>query len=210
MDVETELIIPVKKLEESKMTFAEVFTDVQRRNLTLAMIEDVLEVARLVEGIKPAVVSPDGSVLDFVEERDVRTVSELDVGLNNALEIAIEKSIDKGFRNVLIIPGDVPLIKPDDLRNILDLLSEDRGVVITPSKEKGTNALLLSPPDVLDLHFGGESFSKHFEEARSRGIRPRIYRSERLERDIDRPQDLLKIEILGKGTKTHSFLDSLK
>lgn len=210
MNAGTELVIPVKKLEKSKMTFSEVFSEEQRKNLTLAMIEDILEVARLVEGIEPAVVSPDGSLLDFVKERGVRTIPEPDVGLNNALEMAIEKSITEGFRNVLIVPGDVPLVKPDDLRNILDLLPKDRGVVITPSKEKGTNALLLSPPDVMDLHFGGESFSKHFEEAMSRGMRPRIYRSERLERDIDRPKDLLKIETVGKGTKTHSFLDSLK
>lgn len=192
------------------MTFAEVFTEDQRRDLTFAMIEDILEVVRLTKRIEPAVVSPDKSVLEFVKERGARSISEPDIGLNNALEMAIEKSIEGGFRNVLILPGDVPLVKPDDLRNILDLLPEDRGVVVTPSKEKGTNALLLSPPDLMDLHFGGESFYEHFEEAMSRGVRPRIYRSDRLERDIDRPEDLLKIETLGKGTKTHSFLDSLK
>lgn len=210
MEPRTELIIPVKKLENSKMTFSGVFTEEQRRDLTLAMIEDILRVACLVEKIKPAVVSPDDSVLDFVEDKGARTISEPDIGLNNALEMTIKDSVEEGFRKVLIVPGDVPLIKPVDLRNILDLLPEDRGVVITPSEEKGTNALLLRPPDVMDLHFGGESFPEHFEEAMSRGIRPRIYRSERLARDIDRPEDLLKVETLGKGTKTHSFLNSLK
>lgn len=210
MDSETQLVIPVKKLKKSKMTFSDILRDEQRRELTLTMLEDILGAARQVERIEPAVVTPDETVLDFARNHGVRTVPESDVGLNNALKIAIEKSIDLGFREVLILPADVSLVRPRDIEGILDLASGDRSVVITPSKENGTNALLLRPPDLMDLHFGGESFPDHIEEARSQGVRPRVYRSERLERDIDNPRDFLKLETLGKGTKTHSFLSSLK
>lgn len=206
----TRLLVPVKKLGEAKTAFSEVLTNGQRRELTLAMLEDVLSAADRVEGVQPAVVTPDESVTSFVENRGTETVLEPDIGLNRALEIAIGESIDSGYGEVLIFPADVPLLRPRNIKEILNLASGDRSVVIAPSEENGTNALLLRPPNVIDLKFGGESFPKHFEEAQSLGISPRIYNSIRLERDIDTPRDLLRIETLGKGTNTHSFLDSLK
>lgn len=210
MKKEVQLIVPVKRLEEAKTSLSEVLSEDQRKELTLAMIMDVLESADRVEEVSPMVVTPDEDVVDFVEEKNVECVLEPGVGLNRALELAIEESMDSGFEKVLIVPSDIPLIRPKDIRKILDLASEDKNVVITPSKENGTNALFLQPPDVIDLKFGGKSFPDHVKEARSRKIKPRIYRSENVERDIDHPSDLLKAETLGKGTKTHSFLDSLK
>lgn len=210
MGDDTVILIPVKKLEESKTSFSEVLPQKRREELTLAMLEDVLNVGSQVKGAEAAVVTPDEEVINFVGSRGFKTISEPDVGLNRALEVAIGEIVDSGFEEILILPADVPLLKPHDIQKIFDLVSGDRSMVITPSKENGTNALLLRPPDVMDLHFGGESFPEHVEEARSRGIKFRIYRSENLERDIDKPEDLLKVETLGKGTKTHSFLSMLK
>ncbi|MDI6643151.1 MAG: hypothetical protein QMD95_03770 [Candidatus Hodarchaeaceae archaeon] len=41
-------------------------------------------------------------------------------------------------------------------------------------------------------------------------VKPRIYRSQTVALDIDEPADLLSIETLGLGTRTHEFLRSLK
>ncbi len=210
MTPETRLIIPVKDLQKTKATFTDVLTDEQRREMTLSMLEDILSVSREVQKIEPVVVTPDETVEKFVQDLGFDNILEPDVGLNRALEIAIGDSVESKFKQVLILPADVPLIKSEDIEGILDLASGDRAMVITPSKEKGTNALLLRPPDLIDLKFGGESFSDHIEEARSRNISPRIYRSENLERDIDTPPDLLKVETMGKGSKTHSFLIDFK
>lgn len=210
MESETQILIPLKDLSEAKASFSSILSGEQRRQLSLAMLGDILTVVDRIEAVDAMVVTPDEDVSDFVEGEGFKVIPEPGVGLNRALEIAIGKSIDSGFREALILPADVPLLKPDDIQEILSLAEGDRAVVITPSKENGTNALLLRPPDVIDLHFGGESFSEHVKEAQSRELKPRIYRSENLERDIDEPSHLLKVETLGKGTKTHSFLDSLK
>ncbi len=210
MGKNTRLLIPIKNLEESKTSFSEEFSTEQRKNLTLSMLEDLLNVGKKVKAVDTTVVTPDSGVEDFVENQDINVIMEPDVGWNRALDIAIGDSIDSCFDSVLILPGDVPLIKPEDVEEILNLANGKRSVVITPSKENGTNALFLHPPDVMELKFGGESFPEHVKEAQSRDIKPKIYRSENLERDIDDPTNLIKVETLGKGTRTHEFLNSLK
>lgn len=211
MKPDTRLLIPIKNLEESKTSFSEKFSTEQRKRLTLSMLEDLLNVAEKVNEVKTAVVTPDNQVKEFVEKRETDVIEEPDIGLIRALDLAIGDSIDSGYNSVLIIPGDVPLIKAKNIKEILNFPKQnDHKVVITPSKENGTNALFLQPPDVIELKFGGESFPEHVKEARSRDIMPSIYRSENLERDIDKPADLIKVETLGQGTKTHEFLNSLK
>jgi 2-phospho-L-lactate guanylyltransferase len=67
-----------------------------------------------------------------------------------------------------------------------------------PSRDrKGTNALLLSPPGVIELGFGPDSFSYHLKQATARGLKPRIMENPRIELDLDEPKD---IEILFKST----------
>lgn len=210
MSLKTRTIIPVKRLEESKTSFSEVLSDEQRKELTLSMLEDILRITQKVEKITTTVVTPDRTVINFVEKKGIGTIQEPDIGLNRALEMAIKKTIEANFQQVLIIPADIPLIRPKDIGGILDLASGERSVVITPSEENGTNALLLRPPDVIGFRFGGESFPEHVKAARSREVGIRIYRSVYVERDIDNPSSLIKIETLGKGTKTHDLLNSLK
>ncbi|MBS3815302.1 MAG: 2-phospho-L-lactate guanylyltransferase [Hadesarchaea archaeon] len=206
----TRMIIPVKNLEEAKTSFSEVLTEEERKKLTLAMLEDVLVTSGKVKEIKQIVVTPDESVRNFVEDLGFKSIIEEGIGLNNALRMVIEESIDSGFREVLIMPADVPLLRPEDISNILGLTFGERCVVMTPSKENGTNALLLRPPNVINLHFGGESFPRHLEEARSKDLNLEVYQSKRLERDIDNPSDLLKVKVMGAGTKTQEFLEGLE
>ena len=210
MSRKTRAIIPVKKLKDSKTSFSEILTDEQRAELTLAMLEDVLRSVQMVEGVEASVVTPDERVEKFVKDLGVDVVVEPDMGLIRALEIAIGESIEEGFKEVLILPSDVPLLRPEDVSKVLSKATGERSVVLTPSVEKGTNAMLLRPPDVIDLQYGGKSFPEHVREAKSRGVEPKVYRSENLGRDIDEPSHLLKVETKGQGTRTQSFLDSLK
>lgn len=204
-------IIPIKRLSEAKSSLRKVFSPDERQRLVLAMLADVLNVARQASSIsRVAVVSPDEKVLNFVRQQGAIDILEGGLGLNGALKLAINRSTDLGATSVLIIPGDIPLLKQVDVDNITSMATAQRDVVIAPSNAKGTNALLLRPPDIIDLRFGGESFPLHIEEAIRAGVRPRIYRSPTVALDVDEPADILKIETLGLGTKTHDFLVSSK
>ena len=202
-------IIPVKHLNEAKSRFSKVLDAENRRRLVLAMLADMLNAVRKAPSISgTTVVSQDRKVLDFAQLNGAFVLIEPDLGLNGALKMAIEHAVDLGATSVLLLPGDLPLLKAADIENMTAMASAKRNVVIAPSKDNGTNALLLRPPDVMDLKFGGESFSLHVAEAIRAGIKPHIYHSQTVTFDVDEPEDLLKIETLGPGTKTHEFLIS--
>lgn len=204
-------IIPVKRLSEAKSSLSAVLAPEQRRRLVLSMIADVLRVVHQATSIaKAAVVSPDERVMSFARLHGAVGVAEPGLGLNEALKLAIRHTISKGADSVLILPADLPLLKSTDIENLIAMASGPKDVVIAPSKAKGTNALFLRPPDLINLRFGGESFPLHVKEASQAGVRPRIYRSPTVALDIDDPEDLLSVETLGLGTRTHEFLHSLR
>lgn len=204
-------IIPVKHLGEAKSSLGEVFGPEQRQRLVLTMLADVLNAVRQAPPVSGAVVvSPDKKVLDFARLHAAVDIAEPGLGLNEALNLAIKHVVGRGTTSVLIIPGDLPLLKGADIENLTAMATAERDVVIAPSKTNGTNALLLRPPDLIDLRFGGESFPLHVRETIRAGVKPRIYRSPTVATDIDEPADLLSVETLGLGTRTHDFLSSLK
>jgi 2-phospho-L-lactate guanylyltransferase len=175
------------------------------------MLADVLNAVRQAPSIAGTiVVSPDERVLGFAQLHGAESVPEPDLGLNEALKLAIRHTISKGANSVLIVPADLPLLKSADIEKLIATGSAPKDVVIAPSKAKGTNALFLRPPDLIDFRFGGESFPLHVREASRAGVSPRIYHSPTVALDIDDPEDLLSVTSLGLGTRTHDFLRSLK
>lgn len=204
-------IIPVKHLRAAKSSLSSVLGPEHRRQLVLVMLVDMLNVIHQAYSIsRTAVVSSDKKVLNFARIHGAVGIVDHGPGLNGALKLAIKRVLKLGATSVLILPGDLPLLKTDDVENLNSMATAQRDVVIAPSKANGTNALLLKPPDIIDLRFGGESFPLHVAEATKVGVRPRIYRSPTVAFDIDEPIDLLKVETLGIGTSTHDFLLSLK
>lgn len=205
----TWVIIPIKRLDEAKSSLRRVFSPDERRRLVLAMLADVINAARQASSIsRVAVVSPDRMVLDFAQEYGAMDILEKGIGLNGALKLAIDRSMDLGATSVLIVPGDIPLLRQVDIDRMISMATGQHDVVIAPSNAKGTNALFLRPPGIIELRFGGESFPLHVEEAVRAGVRPRIYRSFTVALDVDEPADLLKVQTLGLGTRTHDFLMS--
>jgi 2-phospho-L-lactate guanylyltransferase len=202
-------IVPVKRLSEAKSSLSAVLAPKQRRELVLAMLKDVLKAiggARSITGT--IVVSPDDRIIKFARKNGAEGVAEPGLELNEALRLGIQSAIMNGATSVLIVPSDVPFITADDIENIVAMVSARRDVVIAPSKDNGTNALLLRPPEVMSTRFGGESFPAHLSEARRAGITPRIYRSITVATDIDDPDDLAEVKKFGRGTQTRKFLES--
>jgi 2-phospho-L-lactate/phosphoenolpyruvate guanylyltransferase len=94
---------------------------------------------------------------------------------------------------MLILPTDLPRVSPAALGVLLDTLGDGYGplVALVPDRHgRGTNALLLAPPDVIDVCFGGDSHAAHAAAAADAGARfidlggPLTY-------DLDTPDDLL-------------------
>jgi len=127
-------------------------------------------------------------------------------GLNRAVRKGITLAEREGADQVLMIPADVPLAKPTDLERILRA-GRQKEVVIVPSyDEGGTNALLLSPPAILPVAYGRDSFKRHCRVARNRNLRVRVLRLPSLQLDIDTPSDLRRFRLASGNTKSQTLL----
>ncbi|MEM3088634.1 MAG: 2-phospho-L-lactate guanylyltransferase [Candidatus Bathyarchaeia archaeon] len=201
-------IIPVKTLSKSKRRLSSVLSLDERQMLTLSMFEDVLRSMTISQVIdRVVVISPDLAVSKLAECYDVDVIAEKTLrGMNSAVGEAIEYSLSEGAQKVLVVPADIPLVASRDLEEIISL-GKDVSVVISPSKsERGTNALLLSPPNIIPTSYGQNSFKLHINAAMRRGIQPEIYRSKRVALDIDTPEDLIDFINLKPATLSYKLL----
>jgi 2-phospho-L-lactate guanylyltransferase (CobY/MobA/RfbA family) len=67
--------------------------------------------------------------------------------------------------------------------------------VIAPDRHKqGTNALLTSPPGIIEYDFGKNSFARHVQLAERSGARVEICDLPTLGLDLDNPEDLELLE----------------
>ena len=81
------------------------------------------------------------------------------------------------------------------------------GIVIVPSSDgAGTNALLRTPPDVIESRFGPGSFAAHLEQARTRGVPAEVARPGGLMFDIDTPEDVAELLARAPGNRVARFL----
>jgi 2-phospho-L-lactate guanylyltransferase len=200
-------IVPAKALDQAKGRLAELLSEDERRQLALAMLEDVVGALRRVDTIDSIhVVSPDPEVLEKGQELGATTVEEPAAvrGLNQAIAHALS-TIDPPPDAVLTVLADVPAVTSDEIASVIAEAPE-RGVVICPSSAKGTSALLLRPPAVIPFRFGELSFQAHKRQAAALRIPTRVIHIESLEHDIDEPDDLRWLIERGGDTATHRVL----
>jgi 2-phospho-L-lactate guanylyltransferase len=99
--------------------------------------------------------------------------------------------LEDGFERALLVPGDCPLLAPDDLDALLTHPAAERSVLIVPDRHgTGTNALLLAPPDVLGPSFGPDSRRRHLADAGAAGVPAEVVELDSLALDVDTPEDL--------------------
>ena len=186
-------IVPVKPLRRGKSRLAATLTDDERAELNRMLLERTL---RTLTGLKEVeevlVVSRDSSALAIARDLGARTVQEDGAPvLNTALKRATVVAQVYASRGVLVIPADLPLLSRDDVLALLAWAVDPPVVVIAPDRrEKGTNALLLSPANLIEYDFGGDSFRRHCERARKAGARLEIVTLPSLGLDLDLPEDL--------------------
>jgi 2-phospho-L-lactate guanylyltransferase len=185
------LVIPVKPFDEGKTRLADTLPPHARADLMRELLTGVLAQVResgLLAGT--VVISRDEDVLDLARSSGAQILHETGAGLNAALDEARAIITARGADAMLTLPADLPLLTADDILQIYDLALSDVEVVIAPSYDDGTNALLLCPPNAMEFAFGQDSFRRHLQQAVSSGRRYAVYRSKTLDQDVDVPADL--------------------
>lgn len=196
-------IIPVSRFTHAKTRLSPTLTPLERENLLKSMLKDVTNALKnQVECV--VVISSDDDVLTYVKNLEVMPLKEEgSTDLNGALKQAI-KWCSSSAEQVLIVPSDVPLIKPEYVDEMLKM-GEKNDMVIAPAKGGGTNAMLC-PVNGMDMLFGDCSFFEHIKMAESKNIVVDVYDSFYMALDVNTAEDLGEIMLHGTGTETRKFL----
>lgn len=185
-------IIPAKPFDQSKTRLATALSAQERGNLSQSLLHRTIKLALQVGEV--VVISRSAAVRRLAKQAGAWTLLESESGLNQALRQAATWVTMQESEAVLILPGDLPLLRVSDLEKIIESGQQTPAAVIAPCHHlEGTNALLLRPPTLFDFAFGPDSFAKHQQAARSVGLEPVIYRSPTVALDLDWPEDLKRL-----------------
>ena len=186
-------IVPVKPLKRGKSRLAGILTEEERTQLNQSLLEKTLKtLSELKEVDQVLVVSRDPHALTIARNYGAKTVQEDgQPHLNMALARATVMAQLHAPHGVLVLPADLPLLTADDVRALVDRAVKPPVVVIAPDRHhKGTNALLMVPPSLIEYDFGDGSFERHCERARQAGAKLEIVELPSLALDLDLPEDL--------------------
>lgn len=189
-------LIPVKGFGNAKQRLGPLLSCAGRELLAEAMFRDVLKQVKNVRGLAGTyVVTGDDRVAKIAAVGGAEVIRENgENGETPAVDFARVRLKSAGCEGVLILPGDMPLVRAADIERILAEAPERAAApfaVLVPSHDRlGTNALLLAPPDIIELRFGHDSFNFHLSQLKEHGLPPRFIVNENLALDIDEPADL--------------------
>jgi 2-phospho-L-lactate guanylyltransferase len=186
-------IVPVKPLRRGKSRLASVLSLEARTALNHYLLSNTLEILASVPEIEYSlVVSRDPEALTIAREYGARTVQEQgSPQLNTALARATMVALSHSVQGVLIVPADLPLLTVDDIHEVVKKGVNPPVVVITPDRHhQGTNALLISPPGLIQYEYGPGSYQRHCLQAEKAGARLEVCERGTVALDIDFPEDL--------------------
>jgi len=187
-------VIPIGTLDGAKSRLGAVLDAEERRDLVTRLAETTIRAAVATPGIaETIVITPDDQVRGLALAAGARPILQRSTGLNAGLREARDEVLAAGGSAVLILPIDLPRISPAALTRVVDVLAETPPplvAIVADRHGRGTNALLLAPPDVIDVCFGGDSHGAHAAAAAAAGARL-IELDGPLAEDIDTPDDLL-------------------
>jgi 2-phospho-L-lactate guanylyltransferase len=205
-------IVPVRALEGAKSRLGAALDAEERRDLVVALLRRTLTALGEVRNVeRTVVVSSDEEVLDIARGTGALPLRQLGGGLNAALAQARTVAIELGADEVLVVPGDLAAISAPALDAVVATGDPDAGatrdlarsdvhrpteplVVLVPDRHgRGTNGLLLRPPDAIPFAFGGDSRLAHAALARAAGARY-LEAPGPLGLDLDMPEDLLLVD----------------
>lgn len=172
----------------SKTRLASLFHDEQRVNLVRSMVSHMI--SEMPAGVDIAIItrSPDflpelPSTVEIIEQDFAFA------GLNGSLQQALLHARRYGYKEMLMLPGDLPMLARHEVESLL--LEEGRMVLVGDRDHEGTNGLRL-PTEWADrfvFAMGQHSFAHHIQEAQRHGEVPVTVYHRGLAHDLDTPDD---------------------
>jgi 2-phospho-L-lactate guanylyltransferase len=202
-------VVPVKNIEQAKQRLAGLLDPARRQGLYRAMLEDVLAAlaaSRLLSGT--LVVTRDPWAMELAARRGFEVLEEArNEGHTQASTRGARALAARGAAGMLQVPGDLPLLRGQDVDALIAAHAPGRAVTVAPSRDRqGSNGVLCSPPDLLPLRFGEDSFIPHLARSLALGVQPRVLECAGFAFDVDTPEDLraaleqARVQPMGRNT----------
>ena len=203
------VVMPVKDLADAKQRLAGVLDAEERQELFRAMLEDVLSALAASTGLAGLLlVTRDPEARRLATRYGARVlVEEENRGHTAASSLGARTLAQEAVAGMVQVPADLPLLTPKDIAALLRVHGQAPAVTLAPSRDEGgSNAVACSPPDLLPLRFGDDSFFLHLRRARALGVEPQIVRRPGLALDVDTPEDLAAFVATPSATRAYAYL----
>jgi len=184
-------LLPVKSPHNAKQRLDGFLSAEQREKLARILYKQTLGALCQAEGIdRVVVVTNDSGVAEHARSSGALVFEENEqVSHSVSADAACLRAIELGATTVLLVPIDVPLVTPADFSRLA--AAARPGLIVVPSADgTGTNAMVRTPPDVIESRFGPGSCRAHLDQARLKNVPADILRLPGLMFDVDTPEDV--------------------
>jgi len=204
-------VVPVKEFAQAKQRLVGLLSPAGRQALVHAMLEDVLRALSAMRDLAGIlVVTADQTAATMARRFGAEISAESARDSHTAAIAAAAALLARRGLGMLALPGDIPLVQPSDIEQLITARDDDPSFTIVPARDQqGSNAVLCSPADAVPLRFGENSFLPHLVAARLRGIEPRVIRLPRIELDIDNPADVAEFCSRSPQCRSRTVLEEL-
>ena len=188
--MKTAAIIPVKTFSKSKSRLQ--LPSHKKEQLCKLMLDEILSVVSSSELINEIVlVTKDPTVSITAKNFDVTLLDDTETGVNDAVLIADNYLTERNFSCSIVFPQDIPAITKSDIQSLIDFQKSPSSVIVVPSRHfDGTNALLRSPPNMINSQYDFGSYSFQVNEAKTKNCSVSVSLIHRMMIDIDHVNDL--------------------
>jgi len=189
----------MKLPSEGKSRLIDVLAGPSRERLTIALLRRVLKASTDSSAVSVYVVGGGLQVAQICQQMEVNWIDSNSGDLNLDVSIGMAEISQIG-NGTVYLPGDLPFVTAGDIDSVIEL--SDNGnfaVLVSSESDGGTNCILFpNQTDLIPL-LGLDSYRKHYDYARDRGIPFETIRPEGLLIDLDTPEDLRRCEEIENG-----------
>lgn len=198
-------VVPLRSPGDGKSRLSPGLDRGARADLAAAMVADVVAalrgaaVDRVVVAASDAAAAAVAAALDVDVLLDPPGAGGLDAAIAHASAVLAPDG------DLLVVQADLPALTAADVDAVVTTAA---AVVIAPTRDGGTGALLRRPAACIPTAFGADSAAAHRDLARAAGLEPTVLELPGFATDVDVWADLVAVDA-DAGPATRAFLSRL-
>lgn len=185
-------IVPVKGATRSKSRLAPALSPIERHALSLALFRRVLRACDacsmvdhvLVASDNPRLVAPSARVTLLPDAQPSPPFAAV-------LDAALAHAHACGATRAVIALGDLPLLEPRDIAELIGALQRAQLVVAPDRSRRGVGAIACTLPAPMPMQLGHrDSFMRTMRMAHTREVETALVHNPRIAHDLDTTADI--------------------